>query len=119
MDEIQIRPRNWRAIADQVKLECNYTCADCGRITRFLHAHHIDEDVANNNHENLVVLCAKCHMNRHHPNTNKREHYAAHGLTDAQKRELNKISDITGRTITDLMREAANVLIAQYRFLYR
>ena len=46
------------------KLMPRTICADCGTRDR-LHAHHRDRNVANNSPENLVVLCASCHLRLH------------------------------------------------------
>lgn len=45
-----------------------YECPDCGRKSNdgvAFEVHHIDEDPLNNNPENLVGLCHRCHMLRH------------------------------------------------------
>lgn len=45
-----------------------YVCPDCGRgndrVIEF-HIHHIDGDPLNNNPENLIGLCNRCHSWRH------------------------------------------------------
>ena len=40
-------------------------CAMCGS-TENIHVHHIDKNHSNNNIENLMYLCAKCHNNIAH-----------------------------------------------------
>jgi len=45
---------------DNFKHECN----ECGEKEK-LHVHHKDCDKENDNIENLVILCAKCHMAIH------------------------------------------------------
>lgn len=39
-------------------------CADCGATEDF-HAHHWNEDVTDNREENIVTLCATCHISGH------------------------------------------------------
>jgi len=39
-------------------------CADCGA-TEHLHAHHADSDWSNTTAENIITLCASCHLRRH------------------------------------------------------
>jgi hypothetical protein len=39
-------------------------CEVCGGSGK-LHVHHIDRDVFNNAHENLVKLCIQCHIEEH------------------------------------------------------
>lgn len=42
-------------------------CEDCGNTDiRVLEVHHVDRNRLNNKLENLVVLCANCHLIRHH-----------------------------------------------------
>lgn len=46
-----------------------YECPDCGRsLPRAgeFDVHHIDEDPTNNDPENLIALCRRCHVWRHH-----------------------------------------------------
>jgi hypothetical protein len=47
----------------------DYECPDCGRgidrVTGF-DVHHIDEDPTNNDPDNLIGLCHRCHIWRHH-----------------------------------------------------
>mgnify|MGYP006293504777 CR=1 FL=1 len=49
-----------------------YECPDCGRgLDRVYEfdVHHRDRDPTNNDPENLVALCARCHAWRHHGET--------------------------------------------------
>lgn len=45
-----------------------YECPDCGRgrgrVNRF-EVHHKDGDATNNNPENLIAVCRRCHSWRH------------------------------------------------------
>lgn len=45
-------------------------CSKCGfdKYKGVLHVHHIDHNHENNQSENLMVLCANCHMEYHHVN---------------------------------------------------
>lgn len=60
---------NWYKIRKQIYERDNYTCQECNKkyfnlldniITR-LTCHHIDYNKQNNNKNNLITLCAKCH----------------------------------------------------------
>jgi len=46
-----------------------YECPDCGRgsdrVTDFV-VHHIDRDPTNNDPDNLIAVCERCHGWRHH-----------------------------------------------------
>ena len=66
-------PPNWDQIALRVKQEADWTCEHCGKRCctpgqpcpdrRFvLTVHHIDHDPANNARDNLIALCAPCHL---------------------------------------------------------
>ncbi len=50
---------SWRA-----RKHLKNSCESCGE-KRSLHAHHIDQDIKNNNQENIQTLCKWCH-NFHH-----------------------------------------------------
>ena len=52
------------------KMEVNRRCQNCGvwvieNWSYGLHVHHIDRNPNNNEDENLIVLCATCHRDRH------------------------------------------------------
>ena len=50
-------------------LRAKKSCEDCGnRDERVLEVHHLDENRRNNLIENLIVLCANCHLIRHYEN---------------------------------------------------
>jgi hypothetical protein len=50
---------HWRARKHRAK-----NCADCGT-TEQLHVHHKDRNHENNVQENLITLCASCHLKLH------------------------------------------------------
>ena len=58
--------KNWHAISRKVKESQNYKCGKCGRAGR-LETHHKDYNPSNNNRNNLVALCRKCHLEIHKP----------------------------------------------------
>lgn len=44
----------------------NYTCQACGfRHVKWQEVHHLDDNHANNDHDNLATLCPYCHMVQH------------------------------------------------------
>jgi hypothetical protein len=49
-------------VAAQVQFLSNRTCCVCRRQGKPVQLHHIDSDPANNDIENLAVLCLDCHM---------------------------------------------------------
>lgn len=59
----------WGAISRFIRELFNHHCARCGQNCRNarsreeqLQVHHIDENPANNDPENLIPLCARCHL---------------------------------------------------------
>lgn len=75
-------PKNWKEISDATKASANWRCECCGmlgltpdedrssltlseraRIT--LQTHHKDFNPHNNQDDNLMSLCSKCHLNIH------------------------------------------------------
>ena len=59
----------WETISRYIRELFNYHCARCGIDCRnpashvaVLQVHHIDENPRNNNFENLIPLCARCHL---------------------------------------------------------
>ena len=66
-------PADWKEIARDVKEAAGWRCAACGKKcrepgepfdshTRTLTVHHIDHQPENCARENLVALCAPCHL---------------------------------------------------------
>lgn len=59
-------PDNWKQISYEVRRERNNTCEGCGQVGSVyrnpLTVHHIDYNPRNNEHSNLLLLCAKCHL---------------------------------------------------------
>jgi hypothetical protein len=52
-----------------LKMRANRRCESCGKWciqswSRELEVHHIDRDPLNNEIENLIVVCKKCHRDR-------------------------------------------------------
>lgn len=78
-------PENWEEVALQVKTKANWTCSRCGLkcispdeenaptpstnrsewAKRTLTVHHADYDPSNNHKNNLIPLCAPCHLLAH------------------------------------------------------
>ena len=59
----------WQTVSRYVRELFNYHCARCAKDCRktknaqmVLQVHHIDENPANNALENLIPLCASCHL---------------------------------------------------------
>ena len=59
----------WDSVSRYVRELFNFYCARCGKDCRnsknaesVLQVHHIDENPGNNNLENLIPLCATCHL---------------------------------------------------------
>ena len=60
----------WETISRYIRELFNYYCARCGLNCRnnknnkktILQVHHIDENPGNNDLENLIPLCASCHL---------------------------------------------------------
>ena len=70
-------PPNWGEIAAEVKRRAGWKCERCGAphqyrckpndralggLARTLTVHHKDHNPANNRPDNLVALCAACHL---------------------------------------------------------
>ncbi len=61
--------QEWKNISRYVRELFNYHCASCGKDCHapsnqeeLLQVHHIDENPGNNDLENLIPLCAACHL---------------------------------------------------------
>lgn len=61
--------QQWSSISTQIKEKYDYTCQECGWKSnssyenKYIHTHHQNGDKQNNYHDNLKVLCIKCHAN--------------------------------------------------------
>ena len=78
-------PENWKEIALGVKEKAGWKCAKCGRQCRrpgepfrghkvTLTVHHINHRPEDCREENLIALCAPCHLRadaRHHARTRR------------------------------------------------
>ena len=59
--------KDWSRISKERKEYCKWICQNCyldlseRNLRQYLHTHHIDANIENNTHENLKVLCIKCH----------------------------------------------------------
>ncbi len=75
-------PKDWNAIAHSVKSAADWKCQHCGKVClrpgekpkttkrsewthMVLTVHHADFTPENNNQENLIPLCAPCHLALH------------------------------------------------------
>lgn len=63
-------PPNWQEISNNIKAKANYKCDHCGADPKknrkiILTVHHKDGDQTNNNDDNLICLCATCHLGTH------------------------------------------------------
>ena len=59
----------WRKLRKEIYKRDNWTCKDCNKKGGELHTHHIisiGECQDPFNEENLITLCRKCHIKRHH-----------------------------------------------------
>ena len=61
----QLYARDWDKIARRFKEKRHWRCEQCylnlADDRRYLHAHHVDGDRANNAIANLKALCIRCH----------------------------------------------------------
>lgn len=62
-------PHNWDQIATDKKNKSGWCCDKCGTLhmgdgsmRTCLTVHHLDHDPSNNHPDNLVSLCAPCHL---------------------------------------------------------
>jgi formate-dependent nitrite reductase cytochrome c552 subunit len=64
----ELYPANWDQIAIAVKAAAGWECEQCGMphdrgdFSRVLTVHHKDHNPANCSPENLIALCAPCHL---------------------------------------------------------
>lgn len=59
---------DWPRIREAVWERDEYRCVACGRKLKRLECHHLDYDKLNNDFENLVTLCPRCHQGGHRRN---------------------------------------------------
>lgn len=63
-------PPDWTIISNRCKARADYTCQSClqdqyEHPELVLTSHHIDFDPWNNDDDNLVCLCHRCHLRLH------------------------------------------------------
>lgn len=64
-------PPNWKEIAKRVKDEAGWRCIRCDHphdreSGHILTVHHLDMDPSNNEWQNLLSLCQRCHLTIQH-----------------------------------------------------
>ena len=62
-------PDDWVQISYRTRQARNWECEQCGisqgeELNNPIGVHHIDYNPQNNHLDNLIVLCAKCHLRR-------------------------------------------------------
>ena len=64
--ENALYPKKFHLIKEQIRERDNHICRMCGKkqenCRRKLDVHHIDYNKKNCESDNLITLCAKCHM---------------------------------------------------------
>lgn len=55
-------PVEFKKIKKYIKKRDNFACVLCGTAKKRLDVHHIDYDKKNNEENNLITLCFRCHM---------------------------------------------------------
>lgn len=55
-------PIEFAKIKKYIKERDNFVCILCASVSGKLHVHHIDYNKQNNQEENLITLCFRCHM---------------------------------------------------------
>jgi hypothetical protein len=69
---------DWKSLARSMRIRDKWTCQDCKEQRKrwgiYLHVHHVDCDKTNNDPNNLISLCADCHMKRHAALSKKTPH---------------------------------------------
>lgn len=62
----KLYPPNWPEIARRIKDRANWRCEGCGvphgAPPNVLTTHHIDYNPQNNEDDNLIALCQRCHL---------------------------------------------------------
>ena len=59
----------WKLVSRALLLRSEGRCEECGFKNTNVHVHHRNGCGLDNRLENLIVLCASCHMKHHHPKT--------------------------------------------------
>ena len=71
-DILRVGWSSWKKIR-QVILKRDTICLGCGKKDGKLNVHHIDKNWKNNNLDNLILLCNKCHGKVHSKNPVRKE----------------------------------------------
>ena len=117
----------WSTVSRYVRELFNYYCSMCGRNCRntknsemVLQVHHIDENPRNNDLENLIPLCASCHLKierearLHAPNREKQMELFENQSYISQMKEmrlsaLTKHGSINNSSVTQMDAETYEI----------
>jgi len=71
-------------------------CSICGydKHKGSLHIHHIDHNHENDNPDNLIVMCANCHMQHHHEN-GKKVKYNRTNFKKENKKNVDEFNNLS------------------------
>ena len=122
----------WETISRYIRELFNYYCARCSKNCRniqnsqmILQVHHIDENPANNGLENLIPLCASCHLKiesearLHAPYSEKQMELFENQTYMTQMREMRelalaKFSSVTNSNFSKEDTEAFEMLALEW-----